>query len=242
MKWKSIRNCGKTKEEFKKIQLNEGKIKTGEFLNETVSEFARVSTQIFDTIGDFAFTYKERQLSSIFLPAFFNLGYGAIQEVPTRRRERGQESSHGWLDYWVQKDEKWVYLIELKHGWQFLNGKITENSYKKISESIDQLKNIRKPEIKELSTVETTYKISFIVLPVWRNINREEDIHEDDEYPTSLAELEKTSKNIIHEIGDAISWLGIWSIPERMQYAFQPSHTKKLQTFSGVIFIATIVP
>jgi hypothetical protein len=242
MSWESIKNCGKIKQELKNIQINEGKIKAGEFLNETMAEFARVSTRIFDTTGEFAFTYKEKQLSSIFLPTFFNLGYGAIQEVPTRRKERGQESTHGWLDYWVQKDEKWVYLIEVKHGWQFLHGTITKDSQKKISESIKQLKNIRKSEVNELSTVETTYKISLIILPVWRNINKEENIQEDEEYPTGLKELEETVKNIIDEISNKISWIGIWSIPERMQHAFESSQTEKLQTFAGVIFIATLVP
>ena len=241
MAWHTIRNGGKVSEYFKKIQLNEGKIKTGEFLTETLSEFARVSTKIYDTIDDLAFTYKEKQLSSIFLPTFFNLDYGAIQEVPTRRKKRGEKSSHGWLDYWVQKEEKWVYLIEVKHGWQFLNGTITEDSYHKINESIKQLKNIRKSELDKLSFIETTYKISLIVLPVWRNIPIEANIQEDDEYITDKVELENTSKNIIRDIGDEISWLGIWSTPERMQYAFQPTHMKKFQTFAGVIFIATIV-
>ena len=242
MSWKTIRNCGRVKEYFKKIQLNEGKIKTGEFLIETLSEFARVSTQIYDTIGDLAFTYKERQLSSIFLPAFYNLQYGAIQEVPTRRKKRGRKSTHGWLDYWVQKDEKWVYLIELKHGWQYLHNSITEDSYSKIQESITQLKRIRRNEIKKLSSVETTYKISLLVLPVWSNIHKSIEIQEDDEYPTNVLELEKTSKKILAEIVDEVSWIGIWSTPERMQYAFQPTHTKTMQTFAGVIIIATIVP
>lgn len=242
MEWKSIRNCGKITEAFKKIPLSDGKIITGEFLNDIMTEFAKVSTNIFDTIGDSAFAYKENQLGSIFLPAFYNLGYGAIQEVPTRRTEQGLESSHGWLDYWVQKDNKWVYLIELKHGWQYLNGKLTKSSKKKISDSIDQLNKIGETEKKNLSLFETTYKISLIVLPVWRNINNNEDIHEDDVYPTNIAELEKTSKNIINGIDNEISWIGIWSLPDRMQYAFQPSHTKRLQTFTGVILVASIIP
>lgn len=241
MNWLNVKNCGYINEYHKQISLNEGKIKTGEFFKETLMEFAKVSTKIYDTTGDLAFTYKEKQLSSIFLPTFYNLSYGVIQEVPTRRKERGQESTHGWLDYWIQKDENWVYLIELKHAWQFLNGKLTKDSLDKLDKSIKQLRGIRKPEIKQLSGVETTFKISLILLPVWRNIPIEEDVDIDDEYPTDLAELEKTAKNILNDIVTKISWLGLWSTPHRMQYAFKPTHGKSMQTFPGVILIAAIV-
>ena len=241
MQWLTIKNCGKICEFHKQIILNEGKIKTGEFLNETLREFAKVSTKIYDTIGDLAFTYKEKQLSSIFLPAFYNLSYGAIQEVPTRRKERGQNSTHGWIDYWIQKDENWVYLIELKHAWQFLNGKFRKDSLKKLNESINQLKNIRKPELEKLSYVRTTYKISLITLPVWRNIPKDIEIEEEEEYPTTIYELEKTAKDILNQIKSKISWIGLWSTPDRMQYAFKTIHTAWPQTFAGVILIATLV-
>ena len=221
--------------------MNEGKIKTGEFFKETLMEFAKVSTKIYDTTGDLAFTYKEKQLSSIFLPTFYNLSYGVIQEVPTRRKERGQESTHGWLDYWIQKDENWVYLIELKHAWQFLNGKFRDNSQKKLNESIKQLKDISKSELKKLSCIETTYKVSLMVLPLWRNIPNDIEIKEEDEYTTDICELEKTAQTILNQIDTEISWLGLWSLPDRMQYVFKPTHAKSMQTFPGVILIATIV-
>lgn len=241
MNWLNIKNCGYINEYHKKISLNEGKIKTGEFFKETLMEFAKVSTKIYDTTGDLAFTYKEKQLSSIFLPTFYNLSYGVIQEVPTRRKERGQESTHGWLDYWIQKDENWVYLIEVKHAWQFLNGKFRDDVQKKLIESIKQLKNIPKSELKELSCVETTYKVSLMVLPVWRNIPNDIKIKEEDEYPTDIRELGKTAQNILNQIDTEISWLGLWSLPDRMQYAFKPTHAKSMQTFPSVILIATIV-
>ena len=242
MNWLNIKNCGYINEYHKKISLNEGKIKTGEFFKETLMEFAKVSTKIYDTTGDLAFAYKEKQLSSIFLPAFYNLSYGAIQEVPTRRhKKRGHGSAHAWLDYWVQKDENWIYLIEVKHAWQFLDGKFRDDSQKKLNNSIKQLKDISKSELKKLSCVETTYKVSLMVLPVWKNIPNDIEIKEEDEYPTDICELEKIAQNILNQIDTEISWLGLWSLPDRMQYAFKPTHAKSMQTFPGVILIATIV-
>ena len=244
MVWRTIRNCGKVNSYFNNIdiQTDQGE-KTVEFLNETLSKFAEVSTWIFDTTGDFAFAYKEKQLSSVLLPAFFSLGYGAIQEVPTRRKERGQESSHGWLDYWVQKDDELVYLIEVKHGLQLLNASITKDSLDKLNDSVSQLKKIRKDEVKKLSIVETTKttKISLLVLPVWSTIHNE-DIAEEDDPKIDKSELEATARNIVEEVSD-ISWLGIWSMPDKngMKYAFQPKNKIKLESFVGVIFIVKVV-
>lgn len=242
MEWATVRNCGKICESYKQLQINEGKIKTGQFLYETLREFAKASTKIYDTTGDIAFTYKEKQLSSIFLPAFYNLSYGAMQEVPTRRRNREQDSFvHGWLDYWVQKDDSWVYLIEMKHAWQFLNGKFRKDSAEKIDKSISQLKNIPKSEIRELSITETTYKISLLILPIWRNLSIDIQIDEEEEYPTPPFELEKTATDILDQIESKISWMGLWSTPDRMQYTFKPSHSTRLQTFPGVILVAALV-
>ena len=161
--------------------------------------------------------------------------------MPTRRKGRGQDSSHGWLDYWVQKEENWVYLIEIKHAWQFLNGEFRKDSMEKLKNSINQLKNIRKNEIHNLSDVKTTYKISLIILPVWRNIPKGNNIKIEDKYPTDIKDLEKTAAKIIIEVKDKISWLGLWSTHSRMQEVFSVAHSKSLQTFAGVFLIATLV-
>jgi len=241
MAWESVRNCGKIKEGFKKIPLTNGKIKTGEFFGATLMEFAKVSTRAYDSVGDISFAYKERQFSSVFLPAFYNLGYGVIQEIPTRRKERGEECSHGWLDYWVQKDENCVYLIEMKHGWQHLDGDITQGSIGKILSSVNQLKCIRKKEVEKLSCLENTFKVSLLVFPVYRNIPKNLEISEDEEFPTSTDELDEMLDKITVAMPDVVSWLGVWSLPERMQYAFRSNEVKGLRSFPGVVLIATIV-
>jgi hypothetical protein len=242
MNWLSVEeDSGSVLEYFKRINLAQGKVKTGQFLNEVLMEFAKVSTRFFDNVGDFAFCYKEKQLSSIFLPSFFNLGYGAMQEVPTRRKERGIESTFAWLDYWVQKDNKWIFLIELKHDWQYLTGSITKSATGKIYESVRQLKCIRKAEIDKLSSVETTYKIALIVLPVYLTIPVSKNLDIGEIYQTPRADLEGTAERILDSIADEVSWLGIWSIPERMQLAFKSDKMKRQQCFAGVILIATVV-
>ena len=246
MTWKSIRRCGKVKEFHKKIPLSTGKIKTGEFLFEMMEEFAKVATRDFDTIGDLSFSYKERQLSSIFLPAFYNLGFGAMQEIPTRRKDLEDNCSAGWLDYWVQKEDKWVYLIEVKHAWQFLNGTVTKDTLNKISASAEQLRKINGEALEELSMVETTFKVSLIVLPIYRAVPASEEVEIYEEYVTPIEELDdfignKFVDEMLREAKEEVSWIGVWSLPERMQFSYERSYASTLGTYPGVILIATLI-
>ena len=68
-----------------------------------------------------------------------------------------------------------------------------------------------------------------------------EEVDEDDEYPTNLEDLEQTANNILSNVNSQVSWLGIWSLPKRMQYAYKSGSIKRLQSLSGVIFIGTVL-
>lgn len=242
MSWISIRNCGKVKNFYKRIPLTTGKIKTGELLDDVAVEFAKVSTLAFDTIGDFVFSYGEKQLSSILLPAFYNLGFGAMQEVPTRRKEVGEACSAGWLDYWVQKEDKWVYLIEAKHGWQLCGRKLTQDTRSKIDASLDQLGRINGEELENLSVVDNTYKISMVVLPMYRNLPKDVASQENDECPVAAEEMDEFLDLVTSDCPECVSWVGAWMLPPRMQYAFSGTSFSGLRTFPGVIFIASVAP
>ncbi|AMD00624.1 hypothetical protein [Halomonas chromatireducens] len=241
MSWRTIRNCGKVKTFHKKIPLKTGKIKTGELLDEVAQEFAKVSTQVFDTIGDFVFSYGERQLSSIFLPAFYNLGFGAMQEVPTRRKELGESCSAGWLDYWVQKEDRWVYLIEAKHSWQLFEGSVTQDAHAKINASVEQLNRINGEELENLSFVDSTYKISMVVLPIYRNLLKGVAAQEGDECPVSAADMDRFVGAAARSLPSCVSWVGAWVLPDRMQYAFSGNSFSGLRTFPGVLFLVSVV-
>lgn len=241
MDWENIKGAGKIIQNFSNINLQAGKIKTREFLNEIMREFAIVSTRIYDNTGDIAFLYKEKQLSSIFLPSFYNLKHYAIQEVPTKRTKSKNKFSHGWLDYWVQKGDRWIYLMEVKHGWQFINGSFRKDSEYLIDSSINQLKQIEKEALNELSYLDTTYKLSFIIMPGWYNIPNSEDIGEFDQYIIDQTDISKTSATIVERLKNKVSWVGTWQIPSKMQISLNSDHVKNLRVFPCVFFIATIV-
>lgn len=242
MTWNAIRGCGKVREIHKKIPLETGKIKTGEFLNEILREFAKVSTLAFDNIGDLLFAYRERQLSSILLPAFYNLGYSAMQEVPTRRRNRLGIDNHGWLDYWVQKDIKWTFLIEAKHGKHCFNRPLTDRNNRIIQSSIRQLRGIEGPNLEELSFDGKGFKIALTILPIYRTMSR---VTDDDLYvtnPTKTDELESTLDLLVDGLAAKSSWVGVWSLPRRMQFSIPASWSEsRMLTYPAVALVATVV-
>ncbi|WP_291323055.1 hypothetical protein [Desulfonatronospira sp.] len=211
------------------------------FLYQSLIEFAKVSTQAFDNIGDYLFSYKEKQLSAIFLPAFYNLGYGVMQEAPTRRKKRGETYTHAWLDYWVQKDDETVFLVEVKHSWQYFGGILKKDAISKINSSVDQLKHIRKQDVRNLSLANETVKLSLLVLPIYRNVPLDSNLKEDEEFMTERNEIDDMLSYLSQEMPSSISWMGVWLLPKRMQYTFQSNEINGLRTFPGVIILSCII-
>lgn len=245
MVWRSIKNTGKVKEFHKAIPGGDGKIKIGEFLGDVLDQFARVSTSLYDNIGDHLFAYSERQLSAIFLPAFYSMGLGAMQEAPTRRGDL-DKSSHAWLDYWVESNGNRVYLIEVKHHWYMLGGKYQKEADEKNQAAIQQLERISQEEVDYLSCVNSTHKISMMVMPVYRNILHsetecDEDGTEVEPEPITTDDFEEHVSDVVNEVSGSMSWVGGWLLPERMQESFESTKIDGYRAFPGVILMAKVV-
>ena len=244
LEFKSINGCGKIAT-HNHVLLNTENCRntTYQFLKNTLEQFVKVSTCIFKNTYDMPFWYSEKQLSSIFLPAFYNIGYAAMQEIPTRRKPHGEDDSHAWLDYWVQKDDKLVYLIEVKHGWIYFDSdSISCENSAKLEQSIKQLKQIRKNNQKLLSGDLPVVKISIMVIPVWKNVF-DENLEIDDEYYTTPQKLNDLLKDILKSIDKKIipNWVGVWSLPKNMQFVYKPIKANQKRVIPGVFIFAKIV-
>jgi hypothetical protein len=89
-----------------------------QFLTSTAETFCKQSVSFYETIGEFPFTYRERQLHSALFPAIAKVADAAFMEQPVSRKSK-TASNFGWLDYWVNFHTS-VFLIELKHSWNSL--------------------------------------------------------------------------------------------------------------------------
>ncbi|WP_394133051.1 hypothetical protein, partial [Marinobacter nauticus] len=150
--------------------------------------------------------------------------------------------NHGWLDYWVQKDNKWTFLIEAKHGKHCFNRPLTDRNNRIIQSSIRQLRGIEGPNLEELSFDGKGFKIALTILPIYRTMSR---VTDDDLYvtnPTKTDELESTLDLLVDGLAAKSSWVGVWSLPRRMQFSIPASWSEsRMLTYPAVALVATVV-
>lgn len=173
------------------------------------------------------------------------MGLGAMQEAPTRRGVL-DESSHAWLDYWVESNGNRVYLIEIKHHWYMSGGKYQQKADEKNRAAIKQLEQISQEEVDYLSYMDSTHKIAMMVMPVYRNIHhgeieRDEDGAEEEPQPITTDDFEERISTVVNEVSGSMSWVGGWLLPERMQESFESNKIDGYRSFPGVILMAKVV-
>ena len=82
MDWFPIRDCG-----YALVQnALSGKPATKEWLVNTMTEFAKISTRFYDVLEEFPFNYGEKQIGSVLTPALLNTSDAVFQEQPAIRK------------------------------------------------------------------------------------------------------------------------------------------------------------
>lgn len=95
------------------------------FFKNFVDEFMKNNVEYYKkTKGDLAYTYREKQLNTVIVPALHKLSDVFLCEHPIGRNAQGTKGNDtlGWLDYWV-KYKSTDFNIELKHGYHGLQNK-----------------------------------------------------------------------------------------------------------------------
>lgn len=132
---------------YDEIEDGIGSRNSREFLTQLFIDFSKKCRAYFDVTGDLPYIYREQQIHSVLVPVIDNIADAILVECPTNRKERGYESSHGWIDYWVKYGNT-IFLIELKHSYNGLksNG-FKEKSQEEWKTANKQLKQIPKKDI-----------------------------------------------------------------------------------------------
>lgn len=113
-------------------------------------EMTKLSTKYAnDTFFDLPYTYSERSLDSILLPALSKLCKSKVLvEYPAKRRDTGRyeetNETSGRIDYWCIYKE-YSFIIELKHSYDcFTTSKTREDKvtsrWIKMNEQLDSVK------------------------------------------------------------------------------------------------------
>jgi hypothetical protein len=240
LRWKSIRSTGHV---AVVDQPADGLMMrtTRRFLRETVEEFARLSAEYCDAVGEMTFTYHERQVHSVLLPTIARVSDAVMAEHPIRRARSGETaravSQSGWVDYWVLCGST-VFLVELKHVFR---GATERQAAQRLNApwetALSQIGSIPDEEALDLATADKkVVKLALLVMPAYRNsasIDRLSPMGRDMALEAHLA----TCSTMEPEP----QWSAVWSVHPRLQRPYQVANGT-WEIYPWVSFVAAVCP
>lgn len=178
VKNKTIKNCGEIGIEFLKDDTDGTRV-TKDFLEKLIYNIVKRSTEYFDKTGEHIFVYREKQLHSVVCPSIADLTDSYVMEHPLTRKPHGEEEYSGHVDYWISY-RNYSFVMELKHCYfAYKNAnKPRQDISKKFNRALDQLKNIRKNECRDLAINKGLIKIALQAIIFYQS--SQDDIQLDD--------------------------------------------------------------
>lgn len=216
------------------------------FLRDTVEQFARLSRQYWDVVGEPPFIYSERQLHSVLFPAVVRASDAAFVEHPIRRTQRRTSkdgclvqsaASHGWIDYWVLCGSA-VFLVELKHAFR---GVSTDGATLRLNgpwqAAIDQIGSITDDDAVDLATdANRVAKIALMVIPAYAR-----SLSSDNLETAERDEALEAHVRMCSSMEPAPDWSAVWLLHERLQTACE-MWDGSWELYPWVSFAAAIRP
>jgi len=148
--YRTIKNCGEVGIEFCNIDSDGARV-SRDFLRRLVINIIRRSTDYHDETGEPVFFYRERQFHSVVCPSIADITSSYLMEHPLRRRPVREKEFTGHVDYWIGYRD-YSFLMELKHcyfGYRRANNP-RRSIAEKFNSAMEQLKNIRKDECRDI--------------------------------------------------------------------------------------------
>ena len=230
-------------ETFSENEEGESFLVAKELVNNLFFEMAKLCTKYSnETFCDLPYTYRERQLDSVLLPALSKICNSMVfAELPAKRecnnRRFHVEKSSGRLDYWCMYKD-YSFVLELKHSYDcFTTPKTRERTiterWIKMNEQLDSLKK----EIKQYE--EKTKGVIRIGLHIMTSYS--DKTPNNQLYLEFLNSIPLTFERIQKDLSKRFSSLKpnlmiCWKIPKKI--VFNDSE----QTFPGLWAIAKIYP
>jgi hypothetical protein len=189
--------------------------KSKDFLEKTSKSFARACAKYCDAVGELPFTYRERQIASVFLPALAKVSDAVFTEQPIQRRAK-EKSGPGWLDYWVLCGST-TFLIELKHSWFSSRSKQlrvgTSAAWRK---AIEQLRRIHKADALGISSTDHVVKVAIMIVPSYQSATDKSKL-----LNVGREESKETFDSFVKQLSPAPNWSSLWSLSEDLQGPYE---------------------
>lgn len=133
------------------------------FFEEFFTAFTEESINFYDQWGLFPFSYREKQVNSVVVPAIHKITKNVWLEQPFKI-----DNTQRFLDIaTVHKNN--IYLIELKHSWNSKNDNIAKTTDKEWETSIDQIATLKRSNVKQFVNHKdfNIYKIALMIMPTY---------------------------------------------------------------------------
>ncbi len=241
MRWKTVKNCGKVS----KISMIEGGPGSGIsrfLLYESSISFIKACTQYYNFVGEFPFTYSERQLNSVLLPAFVDNSDSVFLEQPVSRKKRRHKPTTGRLDYWIAYGDT-VFLVELKHSWGVMESpRINEITKKKWKDGISQIRSMKKSDVTDISIKgDKVIKMVLMIMPFY--VSTTKDKKSLKRY--NIKDIEKKHKTTLSDLNPEPHWSLTWYLHDKLQkpqlYDYKKTRFEKYPMLEIFAFIEKLV-
>jgi hypothetical protein len=235
MDWITINNTGHFLEK-NNLPHGYGMKKAATFLRKSTKGFALNCSKFYDAVKDIPFTYRERQIHSMLLPAIAKISQAAFVEQPINRKINGN-SQYGWIDYWVYY-EPFVFLIELKHGWHSLKSqKIRQSTLQSWRKAIEQTEAITRSEAKSISVdPNRILKISLMIVTYYQGSHTLEKLT-----PLNKNDVIAAHEFLINNLNPSPNWNCLWALNKKFQNA-STFKDKRNEFYPSVGIIAKVAP
>ena len=208
-----------------------------QFLADTAVAFAEGCKSYYDVTKEFQFAYGEKQVNSALLPAISKNADAVLLEQPISRKSN-QNSSSGWLDYWVAYKST-VILIEVKHSWNAIRTNIVGKHLQKTWHgALAQLKGLEKREVKGLAMNRSAFKMALLIVPFYASSNDMEKLVSKKE-----DETQELFSSFVEKIKPAANWSCLWWLHENLQVksTYQEGNSARYFLHPCVGMIAKVV-
>lgn len=205
---------------------------TQEFFESFLNAFAEEALNFYECWGLFPFTYSEKQVNSVVVPAIHKITRNIWLEQPFKIRKEQR-----FLDIATVHNSN-IYLIELKHSWNSKNDSIAKKTNNEWKTAIDQIATLRRNSVKQFVNHKdfNIYKIALMVMPTYLT----NDLHH------SILEqsAQQYAQNIFMKYQEDQSkkyranYVSTWKIDEYNNYTHEYARGK--QIFPFISFIAKI--
>lgn len=237
----TIRNSGKVNI-ISDIGDGTGRRIAKEFLNKIIIEFAKQSTKYIKATSEAPFSFKEKQLHSVLLPAISKITDAFLMESPierqwSKKKKLNFNDYNGWLDYWCRYRDV-DFFIELKHSYDSYK---TKNIRKSTNEKWKYMNNFQLDAIKNEALRYSEFckgvlLISLHVVTVYDYLKNNKETNSSEDYE----KLEEIQINYHENLKPNPNWSGLWVLNnELLEKSVDKTETHN-QFYPGVIMIAKV--